>query len=366
MKKTVFVALSGGVDSAVSALLLKKQGFNVVGVYMKNWSKEEYGLQDDCPYKKDLEDVKNICKTLGIEFMVFNFEKEYNQKVIEYFFSEYKKGRTPNPDVMCNKEIKFSLFLDKALEKGADLIATGHYVRKRSFQKKGKIIYQLLKGLDSNKDQSYFLHILTQEQLEYSLFPVGDLQKSEVRKIARQNKIPVADKPDSQGICFIGKIDVQEFLRSKIARHKGDIIDIDTGVKLKEHDGVEFFTIGQREGLKIGGAKMPYYVVDKDYKNNILYVAMGRNNKHLFKKTLKLENLHLIDETMTDQDLKSMDLTGSIRYRHIPEKLTIDFNGLDIVVNFAKAQRAITPGQSLVLYENEVCLGGGVIGEISD
>ncbi len=365
-RKTVFVALSGGVDSAVSALLLKKQGFNVVGVYMKNWSGDDYGLQDDCPYKQDLKDVEKIAKNLNIPYRVYNFEKEYYQKVIEYFFSEYSKGRTPNPDVMCNKEIKFSLFLDKALEDGADFIATGHYVRKESKEINDKIVFNLLKGVDENKDQSYFLYLITQNQLKKSFFPIGNLTKRKVRNIAKDNNISVADKPDSQGICFVGEINVQDFLRQKIKSHLGDIIDIETGEKKGVHDGVEFFTIGQREGLKIGGAKEPYYVVKKDYQKNILYVAMGRNNKYLFNNKVFLEDFHLIrDDLDTNYILNSSNLKASIRYRHNPEKVKLSKFKDKLLAEFEKPQRAVTPGQSLVVYEGDVCLGGGVICDIN-
>jgi len=349
--------MSGGVDSSVATAILKDQGYDCTGVYMKNWSGDDYGLQVDCPWEKDQEDVEKVCKVLDIPFRSFNFEKEYRARVIEYFFTEYKAGRTPNPDVMCNKEIKFHLFLERALAEGADLIATGHYVRKKS----SNGAHQLLKGKDPNKDQSYFLYNLTQEQLAKTLFPIGELLKPKVRELAKKYKLPNADKPDSQGICFIGEIDVQEFLRSRIKPHKGDIIDLDSKEKVGEHDGIEFFTIGQREGLGIGGTKEPYFVVNKDGRKNILYVGMGIDHPKLFRKEAVLENMHLIDASMSVQNLTGKDLQASVRYRHKPQACKIESKNNRIKVTFQKPQRAITPGQSLVLYNEEICLGGGII-----
>mgnify|MGYP000484881790 CR=1 FL=1 len=383
--KKIFCAMSGGVDSSVAAALLKNQGYSIVGVYMKNWSGDNFGLQKNCPWEKDMSDVQAVCKVLNIPFMSFNFEKEYRAKVIEYFFEEYRKGKTPNPDIMCNKEIKFDLFLKKALEEGADMIATGHYARVTSgndninnlklqtyqsalpLQRSSNLepkTYYLLKGLDTNKDQSYFLYILNQEQLSKILFPIGHLKKSDVRELARKYKLPVAEKKDSQGICFIGKINVQEFLRKVIKKKPGPIIDIDTQKKLGNHDGTMFYTIGQREGLNIGGSPEPYFVVSKDEKNNILYVAMGRENKHLFKKELQLENLHLISHKKIEQLLQLSNITCSIRYNHSPKlcKLSKDIRpSARYKITFQTPQRAITPGQSAVLYDGEICLGGGII-----
>ncbi len=347
--------MSGGVDSSVAALLLKKEGYEITGVYMKNWSGDNYGIQSDCPWEKDQEDVQKVCKQLSIPFRSFNFEKEYREKVVDYFFDEYQKGRTPNPDVMCNKEIKFHLFLQKALQEGADMIATGHYVRRDYVNNK----YRLLKGVDGNKDQSYFLYNITQDQLARTLFPIGEYQKSEVRQIANDNHLIVADKPDSQGICFIGEIDVQKYLRERIEKHTGEIIDIDTNQKVGQHDGIEFFTIGQREGLNIGGAKKPYFVISKDVAKNVLYVGQGNDHPELLKKRVSLESLYTIDP---DIDIKSMpDLQGSVRYRHKPENLNIVTSNKDISAEFSKPQRAVTPGQSLVIYQGDLCLGGGII-----
>lgn len=352
-KTKVIVALSGGVDSAVAAALLVEKGYQVEGIFMKNWSGDEFAVNSDCPWEQDQSDAKSVCKLLKIPFRSVNFEKEYREKVVKYFFDEYKKGRTPNPDVMCNKEIKFNLFLEKAYELGADFIATGHYAR-ISYQDG---IFSLLKGVDNNKDQSYFLHRLNQNQLSRSLFPVGELTKSQVREIAKAKKLPVAEKKDSQGICFIGKIDVQEFLRSNINKKPGSIVDIDTKEIVGKHEGIMFYTIGQREGIGIGGVKQPYYVVDKDSSTNILYVAQGKDNPALYKSIINFDDLHFI----TGLSPRKNSLYASIRYRHQPEigDLKIEENKFI----FEKAQRAPTSGQSIVFYDNEHCLGGAIINQ---
>lgn len=347
---SVFVALSGGVDSAVSAAILKQQGYHVTGVFMKNWSGDSFGIQTDCPWEKDQADAQAVCDHLQIPFRSFNFEKAYREKVISYFLQEIKLGRTPNPDVMCNKEIKFHLFLVKALEMGADLIATGHYAQIRKLEE-----YYLLKGKDANKDQSYFLHQLTQEQLSRTLFPVGGLTKPEVRKLAKKFGIPVAQKPDSQGICFVGEINVGKFLRANIPVTRGPILDIDNHQQVGTHDGVAFYTIGQREGLKIGGAGLPYYVAGKDKVQNILYVAKGNKHRALYRSAVKFSQLHLINKFFD----KHQPITAVIRYRQKAE-----FGELDLVAEkftFVKPQRAIAEGQSIVFYQGDVCLGGAVI-----
>lgn len=361
--------MSGGVDSSVCAALLKDQGYDVTGVFMKNWSGDDFGLQSECPWEKDQKDAEAVCNKLKIPFKSYNFEKEYRQKVVEYFFDEYKKGRTPNPDVMCNKEIKFKLFLDKAISEGADFIATGHYVR--SIFSVEFSILNLLKGVDENKDQSYFLYNITQQQLSHCLFPIGDFIKPKIRELAEKYELPNAKKPDSQGICFIGEINVHDFLKQRLGEKEGNIVNIDNGEIVGTHKGAYFYTIGQREGIGIGGAKEPYFVVKTDIESNIVYIAMGSENKHLFSDTVNLENLHLI--SVPDQNIDvaaqnfeqlqlSDNLSASVRYRHKPQKGKLIGNfdeGFKFI--FEQPQRAITPGQSLVIYDDEVCLGGGVI-----
>lgn len=356
----VFVGLSGGVDSAVSAALLKDQGYEVVGIFMKNWSGDDYGIQAECPWEEDQKSAEAVAKHLGIEFRSFNFEKQYREKVVEYFFAEYQKGRTPNPDVMCNKEIKFKLFLEKAMEMGADLIATGHYARKVEETIEAKSEFKMLKGVDNNKDQTYFLYNLTYEQLSKSLFPIGEFEKPMVRELARKYKLPNAERPDSQGICFIGEINVLKFLMSRIPEKDGDIVDIDSNKVVGKHKGVYFYTLGQREGLGIGGQQIPYFVVDKDIEKNIVFVGHGTDHPKMYKQVVELENIHFINPNtlnkLTTQDVK---LTASIRYRQKPQSGTLDMENKKFI--FEQPQRAVTSGQSLVLYCEDECLGGGVI-----
>lgn len=359
-KKKVFMAMSGGVDSSVAAALLIEQGYDVTGVYMKNWSGDDYGIQADCPWEQDMADVEAVCKQLGIAFRSFNFEDFYRQEVVEYFFSEYEKGRTPNPDVMCNRQIKFGHYLEKSLELGADLIATGHYARVRQAENGN---YELLKGLDANKDQTYFLHQSTQAQLSKTLFPIGHLPKPEVRELAQKFNLSVAAKPDSQGICFIGEINVLQFLKSRLPVKKGDIVDIDSNEKVGEHEGAYFYTRGQRQGLGIGGQAVPYFVVDTDVEKNIVYVGHGHDHSKLQRQIAILEDIHIISGGQPES-LTNRELTAAVRYRQKPAAGQLQLNGAtnNLEFHFDESQRAVTPGQSLVIYDGEVCLGGGTIG----
>lgn len=348
-KQTVIVGMSGGVDSSVTAALLKKQGFDVIGVFMKNWSENfgDYG----CTWAEDSEDARKVAEVLHIPFYVWNFEKEYRQKVVNYFLREYRANRTPNPDVMCNSEIKFKLFLEKALKLGADFVATGHYARIR----KTGGTYHLLKGVDPGKDQSYFLYTLQQHQLAKILFPIGGYRKSQIRKLAHRFHLPNADKPDSQGICFIGEINVGEFLRAKIRAKKGKIVTT-KGKVIGQHDGLAYYTIGQREGLGIGGSG-PYYVVGKDLKTNRLIVTNDKNDKQLWKSRFTVTDL-----SWTAGKFKPPVRAGvSIRYHHPENSARLLKKGSGLGIRFSKPQRAITPGQAAVVYRGEELLGGGII-----
>lgn len=355
--------MSGGVDSSVAAALLKEQGYFVVGGFMKNFSAESWeGVLDaDCPWEKDLEDVQKVCQQLGIEWRSFNFEKEYEDKVIEYFFTEYAAGRTPNPDVMCNKEIKFGLFQEEAMKLGFDYIATGHYARIRSHvppldgEGKGGVKYELLKGLDPKKDQSYFLYALNQGQLAKTLFPVGEYQKPEVRALARKFGLPNASKKDSQGVCFVGHIKLREFLRQRIPEKVGEIVD-SSGRVIGHHPGAWYFTIGQRHGLGIGGGT-PYYVIQKDVVSNKLFVDKGPTAPKVYKNTAFVTNLHWVGEPPT----LPLKCQAKIRYRQEDQRceLVEDTEGYE--VKFNDSQFALAPGQALVLYDKDRVLGGAII-----
>ncbi len=339
--------MSGGVDSSVTAGLLLQQGFDVTGVYMKNWSQDLPGF--DCPWKEDYQDAKRVAVHLGIPFKLYDFETEYRQKVVDYMITEYTAGRTPNPDIMCNQEIKFKLFLETALEDGADLIATGHYAR----IKDGK----LLAGLDDNKDQSYFLYRVTEDALKHSLMPIGDYEKPRVRHIAGELGLATAEKKDSQGICFVGKVGIKEFLLHELGEQpSGDIID-QHDKKIGEHDGALFYTIGQRHGLSVGGG-LPYYVIGKDMTKNEIYVTTDLQDEKLWTDRLRLTNLHWINSE-PDKNGKYQVRT---RYR-APLVKTSDIVVKDGVWEFDLSEdiRAVTPGQSTVVYDGARVLGGGII-----
>lgn len=352
----IMVAMSGGVDSAVSALLLQKQGLNIAGMFMKNW--EEDDRFDDCPATQDAADARAIAESLGIEIHTRNFAAEYWDNVFEEFLDEYRAGRTPNPDILCNREIKFKTFMQHAAALGADKIATGHYVRTDS--KNGKS--RLLRGLDHNKDQSYFLYAVGHEQLAKTLFPVGELEKPEVRDMAEQAGFGVYDKKDSTGICFIGERNFSEFLAQYIPAQPGDI-KTPEGQLIGQHQGLMFHTLGQRQGLGIGGVKgfpdAPWYVLHKDLENNVLYVAQGHEHPWLLSTELKATQLAWVSG---EPPAEGQKLTAKARYRQADQAASVTAIGDDgMTLTFEQPQRAITPGQSVVLYDGEVCLGGGII-----
>ena len=352
----VIVGMSGGVDSSVSALLLMQQGYQVEGLFMKNW--EEDDGTDYCTAMEDLADAQAVCDKLGIHLHKANFAAEYWDNVFEHFLTEYRNGRTPNPDILCNKEIKFKAFLDYALTLGADYIATGHYCRR--IKKEGK--WQLAKGLDNNKDQSYFLHAVGEEQISRSLFPVGDMEKPEVRKLAEQHNLITHNKKDSTGICFIGERRFRDFLKQYLPAQPG-IIETLNGDVIGEHAGLMYHTIGQRQGLGIGGLKNaseePWYVVEKDLERNVLLVAQGNKHPMLFSSTLSASFIDWIAGEAPELPVK---LSAKVRYRQSDQSCTLDRNEIgQYIVTFDEPQRAVTPGQSVVFYDDQVCLGGGVI-----
>ncbi|MEG9430097.1 MAG: tRNA 2-thiouridine(34) synthase MnmA [Christensenellaceae bacterium] len=352
--KTVVVGMSGGVDSSVAALLLKEQGFNVIGLYMNNW--EETDACGACTGEEDFTDVRRVANKIGIPYYSVNFAKEYLDRVFSYFLSEYAAGRTPNPDVLCNREIKFKDFKEKAKELGADYIATGHYCD--ILHENG--VHYLLKAKDQGKDQTYFLNQLSQEQLDGVLFPLGKLDKSEVRKIAEKNGLATAAKKDSTGICFIGERNFRNFLSKYLPAKKGDIVTTD-GKKIGEHTGLMYYTLGQRRGLNIGGQKGDdggrWFVIEKDLKNNILYVAHG-SEERLYSKGLIMNAVNWIPCAPTEKEFKC---TAKFRYRQPEQGCTVKINDGFIQVDFDEKQRAITEGQFAVFYKGEKCIGGGVI-----
>lgn len=353
-KKTrVVCGMSGGVDSAVAAHVLKEQGYDVIGVFMKNWQDDGLG----CNAAEDYEDVKSVCASIDIPYYTVNFEKEYNDRVFKYFLDEYKQGRTPNPDVLCNSEIKFAAFLDYAKMMGAERLATGHYARVGGLDKK-----RLFKAADLSKDQTYFLCMLSQAQIQNAVFPIGGMQKTEVRQIAESLDLSVAKKKDSTGICFIGERKFREFLSGFLPAQQGDIMTPEGNV-VGKHQGVIYYTLGQRRGLNIGGTKegsgQRWFVVDKDVKKNILYVEQGETDR-LFSKALLATGMNYINQRPEGD----FECCAKFRYRQGDQKVRVSKRGDGEYIEFEERQRAVTPGQYAVLYMGDECLGGGVIDEV--
>jgi len=391
MKKRVVVGLSGGVDSSVAAHLLLQQGYEVIGMFMRNWHDESVTLSDDCPWIDDSNDALLVAQHLGIPFQVIDLSEEYKDRIVDYMFSEYQVGRTPNPDVLCNREIKFDVFLKAALELGADYVATGHYCR-RVEHTDGT--FGLLSGLDPNKDQSYFLCQLNQEQLSKALFPIGELQKSEVRAIAKDAGLITADKKDSQGLCFVGKISLPEFLQQKLQVKPGDVLEIpsdleqlntyhaiqpsidyieelskpfiftsDQGKKVADHQGAHFYTIGQRKGLHIGGRPLPSFVLAIDTQSNIVYSGQGDNHPGLNRWALKIakEDFHFVNPNIKVTEGTPVEFQIRIRYRQQLQKGQLLFKNNVYYVLFETIQRGITPGQFAAFYSDNELVASGVI-----
>lgn len=353
----VIVGLSGGVDSAVAALLLKEQGYQVSGIFMQNWEDDD----EHCTARQDYRDAASVAQRLEIELSTVNFSAEYWDRVFAHFLQEYSAGRTPNPDILCNKEIKFKAFLDHARQQGADAIATGHYVRSGGDNSQ----VSLLKGLDDNKDQSYFLYTLNQQQMRPSLFPVGNMAKPDVRKKAQAAGFHVHSKKDSTGICFIGERKFSAFLAEYLPAQPGNIVT-DSGKIIGQHNGLMFYTLGQRQGLGIGGQRSadesPWYVLSKDLSDNRLIVGQGHDNPALFRTTLRAHDLHWVHNTPPASTFRC---SAKVRYRQSDQPSSVKIEGDTLSIEFDHPVRAATPGQSLVLYDNDVCLGGAIISDFS-
>ena len=394
-KERVIIGLSGGVDSSVSAYLLQKQGYEVIGLFMKNWHDDSVTISDDCPWLDDSNDAMLVAEKLGIPFQTVDLSNQYKERIVDYMFEEYRKGRTPNPDVLCNREIKFDVFMDIALDLGADFVATGHYCRKDSIEVDGKKTYQLLAGRDKNKDQSYFLCQLSQEQLAKALFPIGELTKPEVREIAQAQDLITANKKDSQGLCFIGKVRLPEFLQQKLKPKEGVIVEIpkdnskylssnvafDTkqeqlsflaekpvynvseGKVVGNHQGAHYFTKGQRKGLGVGGTPEPLFVIETDVDENIIYTGQGHSHPGLKRRVLFVKNseLHWVREDISLQEGSSMAVMARIRYRQELENATLHQVGGGLYVEFENDQFAIAEGQFVAWYLGDELVGSGVI-----
>ncbi|TDQ30967.1 tRNA-specific 2-thiouridylase [Zeaxanthinibacter enoshimensis] len=395
MKKVV-VGLSGGVDSSVAAYLLKQQGYDVIGLFMKNWHDDSVTISKECPWLEDSNDALIVAEKLGIPFQTVDLSEEYKERIVDYMFAEYEKGRTPNPDVLCNREIKFDVFLKIALQLGADYVATGHYCRKEtSLDEDGNEVYHLLAGKDPNKDQSYFLCQLSQEQLAKTLFPVGELLKPEVRQIAAENKLVTAEKKDSQGLCFIGKVRLPDFLQQKLKPRKGVIVEVPgdapqyrqekpsfankreelayfsekpvyhkkDGKIVGEHQGAHYFTKGQRKGLDVGGTKEPLFVIDTDVEENVIYTGQGKEHPGLYRRTLFVtdDELHWVRRDLALQPDGTMKVQARIRYRQPLQEATLYKIEGGLYVDFDTPQTAITEGQFVAWYQGEELIGSGVI-----
>lgn len=389
--KRVVVGLSGGVDSSVAAYLLKQQGYDVIAVFMINWHDKTGTLEGDCPWRDDLVFAQLVAKKLDIPFHSADLSKVYKKRVIDYMFHEYEMGRTPNPDVLCNREIKFDEFFKVAEKYNADFVATGHYCRKETLDKEGKSVYRLLAGLDPNKEQSYFLCQLNQEQLSKILFPIGDLPKEKVREIASEQQLPTADKKDSQGICFIGKVDLPTFLQQRLETKKGDVIEIprrfksylefnserdnpiylsqpwqyqpEDGILIGTHNGAHFYTIGQRKGLNIGGKKEPLFIIGTDTMRNIIYTGEGKSHPGLYRKGLSISSsaMHWVRPDLQLKQGDSKRFSIRIRYRQSLQKGTLHIMKEASYIVFDKPQRGITSGQFAAWYEGDEVIGSGVI-----
>ena len=393
--KKVIVGLSGGVDSSVSALLLKEQGYEVIGLFMKNWHDESLTISNDCPWLEDSNDAMLVANKLSIPFQTIDLSKEYQSRIINYMFDEYKMGKTPNPDILCNREIKFDIFLKLALNLGADYVATGHYCQVESFDKNNKKIYRLLSGSDHLKDQSYFLCQLTQNQLSKVIFPIGKLTKKEVREIAKKNDLVTAEKKDSQGLCFVGKVKLPDFLKQKLTPKKGKVIKVDNnfitpnkkesdfesnksyleslctpqifsetdGKYIGDHNGAFFYTVGQRKGLDIGGFKDPLFVIMKDIDKNILYVGMGSDHPALFKKALFIskKDIHWVRDDLTLEPNETMEVYFRVRYRQPLERGKIFMYKSGLFILFDRPISSIASGQFASWYIENELIGSGVI-----
>ena len=396
MKKAkVVVALSGGVDSSVAAYLLKDQGYDLIGLFMKNWHDESVTISDECPWLDDSNDAMLVAEKLNIPFQVVDLSKDYKEKIIDYMFDEYSKGNTPNPDILCNREIKFDVFMDIALSLGADYVATGHYSSiKINNDNNNSVKYELHSGRDNSKDQSYFLCQLNQEQLSKILFPIGDLMKNEVREIARNNHLVTAEKKDSQGLCFVGKVSLPDFLQQKLKKKTGNIIEIPSdsslfdkkinfvdendrllsltnqidyslsdGKIIGKHDGAHYYTIGQRKGLAIGGYKEPLFVISTNTQTNEIFVGEGKNHPGLSKKALKVKfsEVNWVNDDYNFENIRDLNLKARIRYRQKLQKISV-YKHLDyLYVEFEDFQTAITKGQFLAIYDNSQLIASGVI-----